>query len=161
MLAVYIDADACPVKEDIFRISKRYGLIVHVVSNQEKFLPRADWILPVVVPEGFDAVDDYIEANIQPLDIVITNDLLLAARCLKKEAKVIDPRGRVLDEDNIGDALANRELMAELRQMGALDTGPKKMGKNHHSRFKSSFDELIVAIRKSQGLTQGPAAKAD
>jgi uncharacterized protein len=149
LLDVYIDADACPVKEDTFRVSKRYGLKVYVVSNSSIVLPKADWILPVVVGGHFDAVDDWIEANVKPNDIVITNDLLLAARCLKKESRVIDPRGNIRTEDNIGEALATRELLSELRQMGAMNTGPKKMGKNHRSNFLSELDRLINQIKKS------------
>ncbi len=149
MLDIYIDADACPVKEDTFRIAKRYALKVLVVSNSPKALPRADWIVPIVVGEKFDAVDDWIDEHVQKEDIVITNDILLAARVLKKGARVVDPRGRLFTDDNIGDALANRELMYELRQMGALDLGPKKMGKQNRSSFNSALDELINAIRKA------------
>ena len=147
MLDIYIDADACPVKEDTIRVAKRYSLKVTVVSNSPISLPRETWIVPVVVGSGFDAVDDWIAEQIQKDDIVITNDLLLAAQCLKKEVRVIDPRGKILTEDNIGDALANRELMYELRQMGSLKTGPKQMGKKHRSNFLAALDQVINKVR--------------
>ena len=150
MLDIYIDADACPVKEDTFRVAKRYHLKVIVVSNSPLSLPRAEWIVPVVVGSGFDAVDDWIETQIQKQDVVITNDLLLAARCLKKEVRVLDPRGKILTEDNIGDALMHREFMYELRQMGSMKTGPKQMGKKHRSSFLSALDQVINKIRNNQ-----------
>lgn len=102
-----------------------------------------------MVGAGFDAVDDWIAERIGVGDIAVTNDLLLAERCLKREARVIDPRGRELDAENIGDALANRELMYQLRQMGALDTGPSGQKARHRSNFLSKLDEMIVAVKKS------------
>ena len=142
-VVIYVDADACPVKEHIFRVAKRYSLKVIVVSNTAIFLPRADWILPVVVTKDFDAVDNWIESKVQPRDIVVTNDILLAARVLKKEARAIDPRGKIFTQDNIGESVATRELLSELRQRGELGLGPKKMGKKHSSHFLSALDELI------------------
>jgi uncharacterized protein len=145
-----MDADACPVKEDTFRVAKRYSLTVVVVSNTSILLPRADWIQAVVVEKTFDAVDDWIAEEVKPNDIVLTNDLLLAARCLKKEGRVIDPRGKILTEENIGEALARRELMAELRQRGELNLGPKKMEKKHRSNFLSNLDQIIHQALKAQ-----------
>jgi uncharacterized protein YaiI (UPF0178 family) len=104
----------------------------------------------VVVGTQFDAVDDWIVEHIEPDDIAITNDLLLAERCVKKLARVIDPRGRELTPDNIGEALANRELMYHLRQMGTLDTGPKPQHPKHRSLFLSRLDEVIQAVRRSR-----------
>lgn len=150
MLDIYIDADACPVKEDALKIAKRYSLKVFVVSNHAKQLPKADWIVPVVVDKDFDATDRWIEEKIQAKDICLTNDLLLAQKCVSKNALVIDPRGKILDEDNIGEALATRELMYDLRQSGALDLGPKKMGKNHRSNFLQEFDRLIHLIKNGK-----------
>lgn len=140
---IYIDADACPVKEDVFRVSKRYQLKVFVVSNMKMFLPKADWIIPVVVENRFDAVDDYIDETIKPNDICVTNDLLLSARILKREARVIDPKGKIYTDENIGEALATRELLSELRQYGDNHFGPKKKSKRDQSSFLSSFDQLI------------------
>lgn len=148
MLNIYIDADACPVKEGAFRVAKRYSLQVYAVSNTPIFLAKADYIHPVVVEKKFDAVDDWIEQHAEVGDIVITNDLLLADRCLKKGSRVVDPRGRILTADNIGDALADREIKYHLREMGALDLGPKKMGKGHKSNFLDSLDRLINQVRR-------------
>lgn len=151
MPVIYIDADACPVKEDIYRVAKRYGLTVHVVTRVPIHVPRADWILPAVAGDGFDAVDDWIDAHTGTNDIVITNDILLAARCLKRGSRVLDPRGKIYDDENIGDALATRELMAELRQRGEMNLGPKKMGKTHRSSFLSALDLVInQALRSSR-----------
>ncbi len=149
MLDVYLDADACPVKEDTFKVAKRYGLKVFAVSNVPLMLPRADWILPVVTGKDFDAVDNWIAEHVTKDDIVITNDILLAERCVRKEARVLNPRGHVYDHDNIGEAVSMRELMSELRQRGAMDLGPKKMGKNHRSNYLSSLDQVINAVRNA------------
>lgn len=143
MPTIYVDADACPVKEQTFKVAKRYDLTVKVVSHNPIFLPRADWIIPVVVEQGFDAVDDWIVEQVQKNDIVVTGDILLAGRCIEKAARVIDPRGRILDENNIGEAVARRGLLDELRQRGDLKTGPQKMGKQNKSNYLSALDELI------------------
>ena len=135
MLEIYIDADACPVKEQTFKVAKRYALKVYVVSAVPIFLPKADWILSIVVGKDFDAVDNWIAEKMSPHDIVVTNDIPLAARVVERGGKVIDPRGKILDEENIGEAVAYRELSAELRQRGELNLGPKKMGKSHQSNF--------------------------
>ncbi len=150
MSDIYIDADACPVKEHTFRVAKRYGLKVFVVSNSSIVVPAAEWIEAVVVGSAFDAVDDWIEGKVTEDDIVITNDLLLTARCLKKGARVMNPRGKVYTDENIGDALSTRELMSELRQRGVLDLGPTKMGKNHRSSFLSALDQEINAAMKKK-----------
>jgi uncharacterized protein len=147
---IQIDADACPVKEDIFRIAKRYSWNVWVVSRVPIFLPRAEWIVPVVAGDGFDKVDDWIVENLARNDIVVTGDLLLADRCIKKLARVIDPRGRVLDEDNIAESLSMRELLSELRQRGEIGLGPPKMGKKHKSSFSSALDELINKVNRGK-----------
>lgn len=149
MLNIYVDADACPVKENIFKVAKRYSLKVFVVTNVPIFLPKADWIKPVIVEKRFDAADDWIAEHIEADDILITNDLLLAERGVRKKARVLDPRGRILDEDNIGEALSMRELLSELRQRGAMDLGPKKMGKNHRSSFLSALDEVINEVKRN------------
>ena len=150
MLDIYIDGDACPVKEHTFKVAKRYSLKVFVVSNREIFLPKADWIIPIIAEKTFDAVDNWIAEQVKENDIVITNDLLLAERCVRKQARVLDPRGKILDEENIGEAVSMRELLSELRQRGALDLGPKKMGTAHRSKFLSSLDILINKVRNSK-----------
>jgi uncharacterized protein len=150
LFRILMDADACPVKEDTFRVAKRYGLEVVVVSNAPLSLPTASWIVPIVVEKEFDAVDHWIVESLRADDIVITNDLPLAARCVEKGGRVIDPRGKILSEENIGEALAHRELMAELRQRGELNLGPKKREKKHRSQFLSSLDQVIHQVLKAK-----------
>ena len=148
-MEIYIDADACPVKESVFKVAERYQIKVYVVSNHSKLLPKSDLIIPVTVEQRFDAVDDWISGQIKPNDLVVSNDVLLADRCIKKGAVAIDPRGKILDENNIGEALSMRELLSELRQRGDLKTGPKAMGKKHRSEFLSNLDKVIhQLIRK-------------
>lgn len=148
--SIYIDADACPVKEQTFKVAKRYSWKVFVVSRVPIFLPRADWILPVIAGDGFDKVDDCIVERIGKNDIVVTGDILLADRCVKKEARVIDNRGRILDADNIAEAVAMRELVSELRQRGEIGLGPAKMGKKHQSNYLASLDELINRVNRGK-----------
>lgn len=148
-MVVYLDADACPVKEETFRVAKRYNLKVYAVSNVPLFLPRAEWILPVVTGKDFDAVDNWIADHVEKRDLVITNDILLAERCVRKEAVAINPRGGIYDENNIGEAVSMRELMSELRQRGAMDLGPKKMGKNHKSNFLAALDQVINKLLRA------------
>ena len=148
MLDFYIDADACPVKELAFQVAKRYGLTVYAVSNTPIVLPKAEWIIPHVVEKSFDAVDNWIESKIERFDLCLTNDTLLAEKCIRKGALAITPRGMILDENTIGDALAIRELKYDLRQQGARDLGPKPTGKSHRSQFLSSLDSVINRLRK-------------
>lgn len=147
-MELYVDADACPVKDSVFKVAERYQLKVYVVSNHPKLLPESAWIVPIVVEKKFDAVDDWISANIKINDLVITNDVLLADRCIKVGAIAIDPRGKILDENNIGEALSMRELLSELRQRGDLHTGPKGMGKKHHSNFLANLDKVINQLKR-------------
>lgn len=148
MLDLYLDADACPVKEDAYRVAERYALKVFVVANREIFVPKNPRIVQINAGGGFDAVDDWIAAHVGTKDIVVTNDLLLAQRCIEKEALVLDPRGRVLDADNIGEALAMRELLSELRQRGEMGLGPARLGKKNKSNFRAALDSLVNAARK-------------
>lgn len=147
-MEIFIDADACPVKESIFKVALRYELKVYVVSNHPKLLPKSESIIPVIVEKKFDAVDDWISSHVKTNDLVITNDILLADRCIKAGALAIDPRGKILDENNIGEALSMRELLSELRQRGDLQTGPKSMGKKHHSNFLSNLDKVIHLLKR-------------
>lgn len=149
-MEIYVDADACPVKDSVFKVALRFGIKVFVVSNHPKIVPQSDLIQAVVVEKKFDAVDDFITQEIKPNDLIVTNDLLLCERCIKKGALAIDPRGKILDENNIGEALSMRELLSELRQRGDLSTGPKSMGKKHHSNFLANLDKVIhQLLRKS------------
>jgi hypothetical protein len=147
-MEVFVDADACPVKESVFKVAQRYGLKVYVVSNHPKWVPKSETIVPVIVEKTFDAVDNWISSNVKKNDLVITNDILLADRCIKAGALAIDPRGKILDENNIGEALSMRELLSELRQRGDLQTGPKSMGKKHHSNFLSNLDKVINLLKR-------------
>ncbi len=151
MLDIYIDADACPVKDEVYRVAQRYGLKVFVVSNNGMRVPGGDWLEAVVLPAGFSTVDDWIAERAGAGDIVITADIPLAERCLQKGARVLGPKGHVFTEDSIGEALATRALMEELRQMGAATGGPAPMAKQDRSRFLSRLDETIQAVRRAGG----------
>jgi len=149
MLTIYIDADACPVKEEIYRVARRYSMRVAVVANAPLRVP-ADALLELVVRPGFGAADDWIAERCGAGDIVVTADIPLAARCLAKEALVLDPKGHPFTDNDIGSALAMRELMDVLRQGGAVTGGPAPMTQKDRSRFLSKLDEAVNAVRRSQ-----------
>lgn len=149
-IQIYADADACPVKDEIFRVAKRYGIKTFVVSNSSLRIPRDPLFEMVVVRGGqLDVADDWIAERIGTLDIAVTQDIPLAARCLASGARVLDPRGKVFSEDSIGDALATRELMAQLRDMGTISGGPAPFEPRDRSRFLQSLDTLIQGILKT------------
>ena len=144
-----MDGDACPVKDEIFRVAKRYELKVHLVANSCLRIPRDPLFEMVVVRGGqLDVADDWIAERVRGTDIAITSDLPLAARCLAKGARVLDPRGKVFTDDAMGDALATRELMAQLRDMGVVSGGPAPFESKDRSRFLQSLDTLIQAAKK-------------
>jgi len=145
-IKLYIDADACPVKNEVFRVARRHQLKVYLVSNSSMRIPPDEFIEQIIVHGGFDAADDWIATHITETDIAVTADIPLAARCLKKGARVLDPKGRVFSEDSIGDALANREFTAFLRDMGTITGGPPPFEPRDRSRFLQRLDELIHAI---------------
>lgn len=147
-MEIYIDADACPVKESVFKVAQRYGIKVFVVSNHPKLTPKSDSIVSVVVEKTFDAVDDWISGQIKTNDLVVSNDVLLAERCIKKGALAMNPRGKILDENNIGEAVSMRELLSELRSRGDSTTGPKAMGKKHQSNFLANLDKVINQLKR-------------
>lgn len=142
-MKIYIDADACTVKDETYKVAKRYQLKVIVVANQFIRTPSDPDIEMKVVSGDFDAADNWIADDISSGDILISADLLLADRAIKKGAKVLGPKGRELNEENIGSALANRELGAHLRQLGHKNTGPSAMDKKDRSQFLSSLDRMI------------------
>ncbi len=147
---VYIDADACPVRDEVFRVAERLGLTVHVVSNGARGirLPEADWIRRVIVAEGADAADDWIAEHIGAHDLCVTADIPLASRCLAREARALSPHGRLWTSDNIGGALAGRDVARQLREMGVETRGPAPMQGADKSRFLSALEtELQAAIR--------------
>ena len=153
MTTILVDADACPVKEETYRVAKRYGLPVLLISDSWLRTPREDWIELVVVKHDgqLDAADDVIVERTEAGDVVVTDDIILASRCLEKGASVLSPRGRVFDEDSIGGALATRELMAELREMGEVTGGPSPFGKRDRSSFLQKLDQTIQALRRNRG----------
>lgn len=130
MLTIYIDADGCAVRDETYRVADRYQLQVIVVANKPLAIPISSRISMKTVPGGFDSADDWIAESIDVGDILVTSDLLLADRAIKKKARVIGPKGRELDEENIGNALGGRELSAHLRDLGDKKTGPAAMGKS-------------------------------
>jgi uncharacterized protein len=148
MLDLYLDADACPVKEEAYRVARRYDLRVFVVSQGQLRVPAEGRIEAVRAGRGFGAADDWIAGRIGPDDIAVTADIPLADRCLKKGARVIAPNGRTFTDASIGDALAARDLQETLRQMGALGGGPPPFDRRDRSRFLSRLDETIQAIRR-------------
>jgi len=148
-ISLYIDADACPVKAEIYRVAERYGLKVYVVSNSYINVPRDPRIERVVVSDSFDAADDWIAERVGPEDIVITSDIPLADRSLKKGAAAIGSTGIAFTPSSIGMAMANRELMSNLRAMGEITGGPKPMKPRDRSRLLSTLDETIQRIRRT------------
>ena len=148
MLHIYIDADACPVKQEVFRVAKRYGLDVTMVANSRMRVPEERWLKLEVVGEGFDAADDWIVEKVEPDDIVITADIPLASRCIKEGASVIGSTGKPFTENNIGSALATRDLLSELRGAGEITGGPPPLQKRDRSRFLQQLDEVIQTIRR-------------
>jgi uncharacterized protein YaiI (UPF0178 family) len=150
MLELYVDADSCPVKDEIYRVAYRYGLTVHVVSNQSHAVPDGDAFRVVLVGDRFDEADDWIAERVGEGDVVITGDILLAARCLEQDAAVIGPRGRVFEETSIGEAKASREAQQTLREMGIQTGGPPPFAEKDRSRFAQRLDELVQQIRRKR-----------
>lgn len=148
MLHIFIDADACPVKKEIYRVAGRYGLEVTLVANTWMRIPDGPQIKLKVVSDGFDAADDWIVENVEPHDIVITADILLADRCLKKQARVIGTTGKPFSEDSIGQTVATRNLLAELREAGIVTGGPKPLQQADRAYFLQQLDNMIQAIRR-------------
>ena len=152
MLDIYVDADACPVKDEVYRVATRHGLKVILVANSRMRTPQAGWLEFVLVDSReLDAVDDRIAERIGAGDIVVTGDIPLASRCLEKGAKAIGLTGRPFTEDNIGDSLATRQLLAQLRDQGIMMGGPAPFAKRDRSRFLQALEEAIQSIRRSQG----------
>ncbi|MBY0229532.1 MAG: YaiI/YqxD family protein [Gemmataceae bacterium] len=152
MHAVYIDADACPVKGETCRVAERYRLRVVAVANSPQRVPSG---AELVVREGFGAADDWIAEQAGPGDIVVTVDIPLAARCLQKGARVLGHKGHPFTEDAIGSALATRELMETLRQSGERTGGPAPMADKDRSRFLSKLDEMANAVLRAHPRPQG------
>lgn len=142
-IEIFVDADACPVKDETYRVARRYGLKVYVVSNGGIRVPAEPLIEAVIVEQGPDIADDWIVERAHRGDIVITADIPLAHRCLQKGAEVIGPTGRPFTTSSIGAALAQRGLMEHLRSTGEPTGGPKAFAASDRSRFLSALDEAI------------------
>jgi uncharacterized protein YaiI (UPF0178 family) len=145
---VYVDADACPVKKEVYRVAKRYRLGVTLVTNTWMRVPNESWVTLKVVSSKFDAADHWIVDHLQPGDIVVTADILLAGGCVKAGARVIGPTGKVFTEDNVDQAIATRNLLSALRDAGEMVGGPPPLQKKDRSRFLHKLDEIIQALRR-------------
>jgi uncharacterized protein YaiI (UPF0178 family) len=152
MARIFVDADGCPVKDEIYRVAERYKLKVVLVANKHIKYPASSLIEMQVVGSGFDAADDWIVDNVKLHDLVITNDILLADRCLKQQAKVLGSKGEEFTEDNIGSMITMRELNQNLRHMGENRGGPAPMDKKARSQFLAKLDQIIQSIKKNGGL---------
>ena len=147
-IRIFVDADACPVKPETYRVAERYALKVYVVANAYITVPRSDLIERVVVAEGPDAADDWIAERAGATDIVVTADIPLAARCVRRGATVIGPTGKPFTEDSIGMALATRDLLTGLRSAGAATRGPPPLSRQDLSRFLSALDLAVTRLQR-------------
>ena len=147
MTQIYVDADACPVREEVYRVARRLGVGVLVVSNGSRPIrpPGLLYVQMVMVGEAMDAADDWIAERIGVADICVTGDIPLASRCLAKGARVVPPNGRPFTEANIANALAGREVSRHLREMGLSGKGPAPFAKSDRSRFLSALDTAVQA----------------
>ena len=155
---IYVDADACPVKAETVKVAERHGLAVVFVANAWLTVPRAPRVRVQVVSGAFDAADDWIAEQVHRDDVVVTADIPLAARCLKTGARVLGPSGKPFTDDNIGNALATRELMADLRACG-VGGGPPPFGPKDRSRFLDALERVLREAKKcveSGGHSAGP-----
>jgi uncharacterized protein YaiI (UPF0178 family) len=149
-LHIYVDADACPVKNEIYRVAERYELPVTLVSASSMWIPSAPHLSLEVVDQGFDAADDWIVAHAGPDDIVVTADIPLAARCLERGAYALGPTGRPFTESNIGDVMATRNLLSELRAAGLDSSGPPPFHARDRSRFLQMLDQAVQSLRRAR-----------
>ena len=147
---IYIDADACPVKDEIYRVAARFGLPVSVVAGQFIRIPQHPLIERIAAGPGMDAADDWIAERVAKGDIVITSDIPLASRCVKAGAEVIAPNGKPFTEQSIGMTLAVRNLMTDLRSSGEVTGGPKSFAPRDRSAFLSTLDQTIRRIQRQR-----------
>jgi len=158
-ITLYVDADACPVKAEVYRVAERHRLKVFVVANSYLTVPNDPLVERVVVGSGFDAADNWIAERAGRGSIVITTDVPLAARCVKAGADVIAPNGRPFTEASIGMALATRNLMEDLRASGEITGGPRPFSPRDRSTFLSALDLAIVRLKRA-GFGEGPSGQA-
>ena len=149
-MELYLDADGCPVKDETYKVARRYGMTVHVVANAALRVPPDPIVILVVVKHGFDAADDWIAERIGPKDIAITSDIPLAERCLVRGARVLSPRGEPFTEEGIGEALATRALLEMLRQSGTIGGGPPPFSARDRSNYLAKLDETIQTLKRKR-----------
>jgi uncharacterized protein len=144
---IYVDGDACPVREEVYRVAARLGLNVLVVSNGSRPIrpPGTSNVRMVLVGDNADAADDWIAEHISGVDVCVTSDIMLASRCLKKGARVVSPTGKLFTQANIGNALVGREIARHLRELGANTRGPAPLTKRDRSSFLSALDTAVQA----------------
>ena len=145
---IYVDADACPVKAEIYKVAERHEVRVFVVANQPIAVPREDFVERVLVPAGPDAADDWIAERADSLAVVVTADIPLASRCVKAGAAVIAPNGKPFTEQSIGMALATRNLLQDMREAGAVTGGPAPFGPRDRSAFLSALHQALVRMKR-------------
>ena len=152
MTEIYVDADACPVREEVYRVADRLALTVHLVTNGSRPIrpPDNPRIRLVLVPAGADAADDWIAEHIGATDVCVTADIPLAARCLARQARALSPAGKVWSANNIGNALAGREIARHMREIGLGSGGPAPFGKADRSRFLSALDNAVQAALREE-----------
>ena len=155
MLDLYVDGDACPVKDEVYRVAARHDLKVYVVSDGPLRGGAKGRVEFIRVAQGYNAADDWIADRAGEGDIAVTSDIPLADRCIKKGARVVAPNGRAFTEDSIGEAMAKRELMDHLRQMGTITGGPPPFAPADRSRFLARLEETIQAIRRLKTAPPG------
>ena len=148
-IRIFVDADACPVKPEVYRVAERYALHVYVVANAFMNVPRSELIERIIVSEGPDVADDWIAERAGATDIVITADVPLADRCLKRGARALAPNGRPFTTASIGNDLATRNLLTELRDTGQIRGGGRPFTKEDRSRFLGALDAMVHAIRRA------------
>ena len=149
-IEIFIDADACPVKDEVYKVAARYGLKTWVVSNAFMQIPTSAMIVRMIVDAGPDVADDWIAEHVAPGDIAITNDIPLAERVLKAGGHALAPNGRPFTENSIGAAIAQRALMEQLRSTGDFMGGPKPFDRNDRSRFLQALDEVVQKERRKR-----------
>ena len=148
-IEIYVDADACPVKSEVYRVAERHGIKVRVVANSPIAVPRDPSVERVVVGAAPEAADDWIAERASAASIVVTADVPLASRCVKAGAAVIAPTGKAFTEASIGMALATRDLMTDLRSAGAITSGPRPFAARDRSAFLSALDLAIVRLKRA------------
>ena len=148
-IEIYVDADACPVQAETYRVAERHGVKVYVVANSFLAVPRSPLVERVIVGSGFDAADDWIAGRARRGAIVVTADVPLASRCVKAGADVVGPTGRPFTESSIGMAVATRNLMEDLRASGEVRGGPKPFSARDRSAFLSALDLAIVRLKRA------------